>query len=70
MVEGTKGSLLRCSGLMLNLGRRITSGGVGAGAEKGTSVGGKFSGWRSLLIKALGASGSKVCLSERKMLGW
>ena len=70
VVEGTKGSLLRCSGLMLNLGRRITSGRVGAGVERGTSLGGKFSGWRSLLIETLGASGSEVCLSERKVLGW
>ena len=47
MVEGTKGSLLWCSGLMLNLGRKIASGGVGEGVERGASVVGKFSGWRS-----------------------
>ena len=70
VAEVTKGSLLWCSGLMLNLGRRITSGGVEEGVERGTSVGGKFSGWRSLLIEALGASRSKVCLSDRKVLGW
>ena len=47
VVEGTKGSLLWCSGLMLNLGRRITSGEVREGVKRGASAVGKFSGWRS-----------------------
>ena len=34
VVEGTNGSLLRCSGLMLNLGSWITSGGMREGVEK------------------------------------
>ena len=35
MVEGTKGSLLWCSGFMLNLGSWITSGEVGEGVRLG-----------------------------------
>ena len=70
VVDGAKVSRLWCSGLMLNLGRRMTSAGVGGGAEGGSAVSGKFSGWRSVLIEVLGASMSRACLSDRKVLGW
>ena len=47
VVEGMNGSLLRCSGLMLNLGSWITSGGMGEGVRLGVAAVGKFSGCRS-----------------------
>ena len=69
VVEGTNGSLLWCSGFMLNLGSWITSCEVREGVRIGVAAVGKFSGWRSWLIEALGVSGSRVCMSERKVLG-
>ena len=69
VVDGTKVSLLWYSGLMLNLGIRTTSVGVGGGAEGGSAVSGKFSGCRSLLIEVLVASHPRFCLSDRKVLG-
>ena len=47
VVEGINGSLLWCSGLMLNLGSWITSGGVGEGVRLGVAAVGKFSRCRS-----------------------
>ena len=47
MVEGTNGSRLRYSGLMLNLGSWMTSGGMGEGVRLRVAAVGKFSGCRS-----------------------
>ena len=54
---------------MLNLGSRVTSGGMGEAVRLGVAAIGKFSGCRSWLIEMLGASGSCACMSERKVLG-
>ena len=47
VVEGMNGSRLSYSGLILNLGSRITSGEMGGGVGLRVAVVGKFSGWRS-----------------------
>ena len=53
----------------MNFGKRVTSAEVGERGG-GSTVCGKFSGWRSVLIEVLGAFTSRACLSDRKMLGW
>ena len=68
-VDRAKVSILKYSGLMLNFSRKMKSVEVGGEAGGGSAVGGKFSRWRSLLIEVLGASLSRACLSDRKVLG-
>ena len=67
-VEGMKGSRLEYSGLMLNLGSRVTSGEGGGDVRLLNEAVGKFSGWRSWLMEVLWV-GSSACISERKVLG-
>ena len=55
-VDGVKGSIREYSGLMLNFGRKMVSDAGGGGGGRGSVIGGKFSGWRSLLIDEFGTS--------------
>ena len=57
-VDGVKGSIRGYSGLMLNFGRKMIYSIGGGGGGRGPVVGGKFSGWRSLLIDEFGTSSS------------